>query len=419
MAMWPEPRTLLRRLFDAAVAAADPSRVVPGHLPVPPNGRLLVLGAGKAAAAMARAVEEAWPGPLSGLVVTRDGYAVPTRRIDVVEAAHPVPDQRGADAAARILALARTATADDLVLCLISGGASALLALPIAGVTLAEKRDITSQLLRRGAAIAEVNCVRKHLSAIKGGRLAQACAPAEVVTLMISDVVGDDPAVIASGPTVADPTTSADALKVLERYRIAAGRAVMDGLASGQWETPKRLVGRITTKIIARPRDSLTAAQALAREMGLSCVNLGDRFEGSAAEIARAHAEHARAIRDERSAFRSPCVLISGGEATVTVSGSGIGGPNTEFALALARELKGEPGIYAVAADTDGTDSNGDHAGAIVTPDTLARARVRGLDPAAAQEANDTAGFFGALGDLVSPGPTFTNVNDFRAVLVL
>ncbi|MDX2143581.1 MAG: glycerate kinase [Rhodospirillaceae bacterium] len=417
-----EPRQVLRQLFDAAVTAARPHTVVPVHLPahfpVGPKGRLIVLGAGKAAAAMAQAVEAHWDAPLSGLVVTRDGYGVPTRAIDVVEAAHPIPDARGVAAAQRVLDLARSATADDLVLCLLSGGASALLALPAPGLSLDEKRRITSHLLQRGAAIAEINCVRKHLSAIKGGRLAQACAPAEVISLIISDVVGDDPAVIASGPTTPDSSTCADALAVLTRYGVEISAAVRDNLATGRWETPKRLDGRVTNRIIARPRDSLAAAAKVARDLGLACVNLGDGFEGTAAEIAKAHAEHARAIVHGRSAFKPPCVLLSGGEAVVTVTGRGVGGPNTEFALALALELRGAPGIHAIACDTDGTDGNGDHAGAVVTPETLARARAAGIDPAAAQSANDTATLFQAIGDLVSPGPTFTNVNDFRAVLV-
>ena len=409
-----EPRALLRRLLDAAIESAQPAHCLPPHLPEPPAGRSVVVGAGKAAAAMARAVEDHWDGALEGLVVTRYGHSVPTRAIDVVEAAHPVPDAGGRAAAARILAEAEALGADDLALCLISGGGSALLTLPAPGIALADKQAVTGALLRSGAAIGEINCVRKHLSAIKGGRLGAACQPARVVSLLISDVPGDDPAVIGSGPTVPDPTTFADARAVLRKYGIDEPAAVIRHLEQGREETPKqgdpRLAGA-EARIVATPAMALAAAADAARKAGYAPVVLGDALEGEARVLARDHAALALAAAPGT-------VLLSGGEATVTVTGSGRGGPNAEYALALALALDGAPGIFAIACDSDGIDGTEDNAGALVTPDTGARARAAGEDAAARLAANDAYAFFAALGDLVMTGPTLTNVNDFRAILV-
>ena len=409
-----DPRLLLRRLLDAALASARPAQCVPPHLPEPPAGRTVVVGAGKAAATMAQAVEDHWSGPLEGLVVTRYGHRVPTERIEVVEAAHPVPDAGGREAAARILSLAEGLSAEDLALCLISGGGSALLTLPAKGIELTDKQAMTGALLRSGAAIGEINCVRKHLSAIKGGRLGAACHPARVVSLLISDVPGDDPAVIGSGPTVPDPTTFADALAVLTKYVIAEPAAVIQHLQRGEEETPKEGDPRLAdaeTRIVATPAMALAAAAEAAREAGYEPVILGDALEGEARALAR---KHARLARDAAPGM----VLLSGGEATVTVTGEGRGGPNAEYALALALALDGAPGIFATACDTDGIDGTEDNAGALVTPDTIARAHEAGEDAAARLAANDAYGFFARLGDLVMTGPTLTNVNDFRAILV-
>ena len=410
-----DPRVLLRRLLDAALASAQPAQCLPSHLSEPPAGRTVVVGAGKAAATMARAVEDHWAAPLEGLVVTRYGHRVPTRAIEVVEAAHPVPDAGGREAASRILALAEGLGADDLALCLISGGGSALLTLPAPGIALADKQAVTGALLRSGAAIDEINCVRKHLSAIKGGRLGAACHPARVVSLLISDVPGDDPAVIGSGPTVPDPTTFADALAVLQKYGIAEPAAVIRHLERGAEETPKEGDPRLAaaeTRMVATPAMALAAAAEAARAAGYEPAILGDALEGEARELAR---EHAGIARDAAPGT----VLLSGGEATVTVTGEGRGGPNTEYALALASALGGAPGIFAIACDTDGIDGTEDNAGALVTPDTLTRARAAGEDATARLAANDAYGFFAGIGDLVMTGPTLTNVNDFRAILVL
>jgi len=415
------PRDLLRRLFEAALGAADPARCVPPHLPAAPKGRTLVVGAGKAAAKMARAVEDHWSGPLTGLVVTRYGHGVPCARIEVVEAAHPVPDAAGQQAAARILAMVQGLSTDDLVLCLISGGGSALLALPAPGLTLDDKRAVNRALLKSGANIAEMNCVRKHLSAIKGGRLAAAAAPARVVSLLISDVPGDDPAVIASGPTVADPTTFADAAAVLEKYRISEPAAAIVRLREAKDETPKpgdpRLT-RVETTIIARPQDALEAAAAVARQAGITPVILGDSIEGEAREVALVHAGIARQVRRHGQPARVPAVLLSGGETTVTVRGQGRGGRNAEFLLALAVALNGESGIHAVAGDTDGIDGTEDNAGALLGPSSLTRGLAAGIDAKRMLADNDGYGFFAALGDLIVTGPTRTNVNDFRAILI-
>lgn len=409
------PSKLLRGLFDTAVAAVQPGPGMSGFFPPRPAGRLIVLGAGKAAGAMAAAVERHY-GAVEGLVIVPEGYARPCTSIEVIEASHPVPDARGAEAAARILRLAEGAGAGDLVLCLISGGASALMALPAPGVTLADKRALTQALLKSGATINEINCVRKHLSAIKGGRLAQAAAPARVVSLVVSDVVGDDPAVIASGPTVADPTTCADALAVLSRYRIAVPPQIQSLLASGVLETPKSISGT-ELHMVATPKHAFAAVADEARALGFGVHDLGDACEGEARTAAQEHATLALAIAAGHGPVAAPCVILSGGEFTVTVAGQGRGGPNTEFALALALALGGNSQIWALAGDTDGRDGNAGAAGALVTPDILQRAR--NLDPAAALLRNDSASIFKALGDLLDPGPTCTNVNDFRAILVL
>ncbi|MCL2384322.1 MAG: glycerate kinase [Alphaproteobacteria bacterium] len=416
-----DPRSLLRGLFDAAVDAALPAKCLPAHLPPPPRGRTLVIGAGKASGAMAKAVEDHWKGPLEGLVVTRYGHAVPCKKIEIVEAAHPVPDAAGLAAAERILERVKGLSADDLVLCLISGGGSALLALPAEGLTLEDKQAINKALLRSGATIQEMNCVRKHLSAIKGGRLAAAAAPAKVVALLISDVPGDDPSVIASGPTVADPTTSADALAILEKYKIPIPDAVRAHLAKPQSETIKpgdpRLAG-VENITIATPQMSLEAAAQLARDYGLTPLILANDIEGEARDVALVHAAIARQAYHFGQPAIPPCVLLSGGETTVTLRGSGRGGRNVEFLLALIIALDGHPGIYALAGDTDGVDGSEHNAGAVTDPSSLARAEKASLLPKAMLADNDCYALFEAIGDLVITGPTLTNVNDFRAIII-
>ena len=414
---WP----LLLDMFRAAVDAALPARVLPRHLPQPPTGRTIVIGAGKAGGSMAKAVEDHWPGPLEGLVVTRYGHALPCRRIEVVEASHPVPDEAGRQAAERILRLVQSLTRDDLVLCLISGGGSALMALPALGIAFADKQTVNKALLKSGATIAEINCVRKHLSAIKGGRLAAAAAPARVVTLMISDVPGDDPSVIASGPTVADATTREDALSVIDKYGIDGGPAVRAWLARPESETPKPndpRLSRVENIVIARPQDALEAAAAVARRAGYMPLILGNAIEGEAREVALVHAGIARQCAGFAQPAAPPCVLLSGGETTVTVHGKGRGGRNAEFLLALAVALQGHPGIHAIACDTDGIDGTEDNAGALLGPDTLRRAAERRISAKARLADNDGYGFFAAVDDLVITGPTFTNVNDFRAIAI-
>ncbi|HMR30307.1 MAG TPA: glycerate kinase [Geminicoccaceae bacterium] len=418
-----DPRSLLRAMLDAAIAAALPERILPPYLPEPPAGRTIVLGAGKASAEMARVVEQHWRGPLEGLVVTRYGHAVPCRNIEIVEASHPVPDAAGRDAARRILELAGKAGPDDLVLCLISGGGSALLALPAEGLTLEDKQAVNKALLASGADIHQMNVVRKHLSAIKGGRLAAAAWPADLVSLLISDVPGDQPSSIASGPTVPDPSTFADALAILARFGIDPPPAVRAHLERGAEETPKpgdpRLADNVTT-IIARPQASLEAAAEVARKAGVTPLILGDSLEGEAREMGRVMAGIARQVVTHGQPLAAPCVLLSGGETTVTVRAKGgRGGRNTEFLLGLADQLHGLPGTWAIAGDTDGIDGSEANAGAVVTPDTLERARAAGLGAAGHLARNDAWSFFDGLGDLVSTGPTLTNVNDFRAVLVL
>jgi len=429
------PREFLEHLYRAAVHRALPLHNTAAFLPAPPRGRTVVLGAGKAGGAMAQAVEALWPAdaPLSGLVVTRYGHTPPrpaglASRIEVVEASHPVPDAAGLEAAQRILALAHGLTADDLVLCLISGGGSALLTLPAEGLTLEDKQRINRELLNSGANIIEMNCVRKHLSRIKGGRLAAACAPARVVTLTISDVPGDDPSVIASGPTVPDATSCADAVAILQRYRIEVPGAIMSLLEQGALETPKpgdaAFAGQ-EVHMIATPQQSLEAAAAQARLAGLTAYILSDEMEGESREVGKVHAALARAVARSGQPFAKPCVILSGGETTVTVrkqpegTPRGRGGRAGEFCLGLAQALQGQEGVWALAADTDGIDGMEDNAGAFVAPDTLRRAAASGLKPDRHLDRNDAYGFFSSIGDLVVTGPTHTNVNDFRAVLVL
>lgn len=412
-----EKRALLRRLFEAAVARAQPALCLPPHLPAPPKGRAIVIGAGKAAGAMAATLEDHWSGPLSGLVVTRYGHGAETRRIEVIEAAHPVPDAAGVEAAKRIRAAVEGLGADDLVLCLLSGGGSALLAAPAPGLTLDDKRAVTRALLKAGADIREINTVRKHLSAIKGGRLAAAAYPATVLTLAISDVPGDEPSTIASGPTVADPSSFADARAVLAKYGITPPQAVADVLAAAKEETPKlgdRRLSRSDFVMIATPQAALDAAGRIAAAAGYEVRQLGDAIEGEARDVGRAQADMAlKAKREGR-----PIAIISGGETTVTVTGNGRGGRNQEFLLGLTAALDGASGIHAIACDTDGIDGVEEAAGAVAGPDSLARARRIGRDAAADLANNDANAFFATLGDLIITGPTRTNVNDFRAILI-
>jgi glycerate 2-kinase len=420
------PGEFLRALFDAALAAADPSRALIGHIPAAVPGRTVLAGAGKAAAAMACGFEALWPGSLEGLVLTRYGHAAPCHRVEILEAGHPVPDDAGERAARRILTLAQGLGPDDQLVFLASGGGSALLTLPAAGLTLADKQAVTRSLLRSGATIGEINTVRKHLSAIKGGRLAAAAAPARIVTLAISDVPGDDPAVIASGPTAPDATTFADARAVLAKYGIVEPAAVINHLAAAANETPKPgdpIFKRARFELIASPQDSLKAAAAEALRRNVTPILLSDRIEGEARDVALVHAAIARQLRAGEfrvgdRAIALPAVLLSGGETTITVRGSGRGGRNVEFLLALTMALDGAKGISALACDTDGIDGTEDNAGAISYPDSVARAAASGIRASTALADNDGYGFFAALGDLVVTGPTLTNVNDFRAILV-
>jgi glycerate 2-kinase len=421
------PRDFLEQLYRTAIAAAHPDNCLRAHLPAPPpSGRLIVLAAGKAAGSMTEVAERHYHGStasdrIDGVAVTRHGYGRPTRQIAVIEAGHPVPDAAGLAAAERALSFASSAVGDDLVLVLLSGGASANWIAPVAELTLAEKQALTRALLRSGASIGEINSVRKHLSRIKGGRLARHAHPARVVTLAISDVPGDDPAVIGSGPTVPDPTTLADARAVLERYRIELPANVLRALGDPANETPKPgdpIFAAGEFRLVARPADALRAAEASAHAAGYTCALLGENLEGEARDVAQAHARLARNLQSQ--GLRA--VILSGGELTVTIRGHGRGGPNQEYALALALALGGAPGIAALAADTDGTDGGAgepdDPAGAVIDATTLSRARALGLDPALFLADNDSTGFFTRLGDLVISGPTFTNVNDFRAILV-
>ena len=415
------PRELLGRMFAAAVEAAQPAHCIAPWLPEPPRGRTIVIGAGKASAAMAQALERHWPARLEGMVVTRYGYAVPCERIRIVEAAHPVPDAAGLDAARRMLELVQGLGEDDLVICLVSGGGSSLLPLPGEGVTLEDKQAINRALLASGASITEMNCVRRHLSAIKGGRLAAACHPARVLNLLISDVPGDNPMDIASGPTVADPTTCADALEIVQRYGIALPPAARQLLESGRGETVKPgdpRIARVVTQLVASPQMALEAAAQVAREAGFTPLILGDSIEGEARDVAKVMAGIALQVRRHGQPAAAPCVLLSGGETTVTLRGGGRGGRNVEFLLALALAMGDAPGIHALAADTDGVDGAEEVAGAFLTPDTLARAWALGMPPRRSLDDNDAHTFFGALGDALVTGPTLTNVNDFRAILI-
>jgi glycerate 2-kinase len=415
------PRALLQAMFEAAIAAAQPARCLPPHLPQRPAGRLIVIGAGKASAAMARAVEDHWSGELSGLVVTRYGYAVSCKHIEIVEAAHPVPDAASVAAARRMLDIVRGLRPEDVVLCLISGGGSSLLVAPLEGLTLEDKQKVNRALLKSGASIGEMNCVRRHLSAVKGGRLAAACHPAKVLTLLISDVPGDQPMDIASGPTVPDPTTCDDALAIVRRYGAELPASALRVLESGRGESVKPgdpLLAGSETRFVATPQMALEAAAAVAREARWPAHILGDSIEGEARDVGKVIAGIALQVARHRQPFEPPCILLSGGETTVTVRGGGRGGRNVEFLLSLAIALDGVAGVHALAGDTDGVDGLEEIAGAYVAPDSLKRAWAKGIKPRDRLADNDGHGFFEALGDSVTTGPTLTNVNDFRAVLI-
>jgi len=421
-------RSILNDLFRTAVAAVHPASCLPKHLPPPPpKGRLMVLAAGKGAGSMTEVAERHYldagfpAARLDGIAVTRHGYGRPTKKVPVIEAGHPIPDAAGLAAAEKTLRLAQSCTADDVVLALMSGGASANWIAPAAGITLAEKQAVTRALLRCGANIGEINTVRKHLSRIKGGRLAANAAPARVVTLAISDVPGDDPAVIGSGPTVPDPTTLREARDIVTRYGLELPEAITRALNDPENESPKpadKTFAATEFHLIARPQDAFDAAMKQVAALGYECIMLGDRIEGEASTVA---AEHAKLARDLKAKGRR-AVVLSGGELTVTIRGKGHGGPNQEYALALATHLDGISGIAALAGDTDGTDGGtgrpDDPAGAYVDATTAQRARANGLDPAAFLLDNDSTTFFARVGDLLMPGPTYTNVNDFRAILI-
>jgi glycerate 2-kinase len=412
---------LMKKMFDAAVNAALPEHIMASFMPVPPKGRTIVIGAGKASAAMAQVFEKLYPHPLHGIVITRYGHAVPCQRIEIVEAAHPVPDEVGIKAAARILELVQGLTADDLVVALISGGGSSLLCLPVDGVSMHEKREVNLALLKSGAPISEMNCVRKHLSKIKGGQLAKAAWPAKLVTLVISDVPGDDLSAVASGPTVADPTSFKQAREIIEKYKIAVPASVTQFLNAAENETPKPSDSLfIDTQVhcIASPQKSLEAAAAVARSAGYTPIILGDAIEGEAKEVAIVMAGIALQAQRFGQPAKPPCAIISGGETTVTVKGNGAGGRNVEFLLALALKVNGAEKIHALAADTDGIDGAREVAGAVITPTTLLRARSFGIDPWACLTNNDAHNFFEKIDDQIITGPTLTNVNDFRVILV-
>ena len=416
------PQDLLKSMFDAAIEAAQPVHCIPKFLPETPRGRLVVIGAGKASAAMAKVFEDHWPGPFTGLVVTRYGYKVPCERIEILEAAHPVPDEAGLQASKRILETVSGLTPDDTVLFLISGGGSALLTLPFEGISLADKQAVNRELLRSGANICEMNVIRRHLSSIKGGRLAAACHPARVVNLLISDVPGDNPIDIASGPTVPDPTTCEDALALVKRYGMNLPASAMDVLTSGRGESVKpgdpRLV-RVETHLITTPQIALEAAARVARAAGVTPHIMGDSIEGEARDVGKVMAGLARQVATRQQPFTPPCVLLSGGETTVTLRGDGRGGRNVEFLLSLGVSLDGLAGVHALAGDTDGVDGVEEIAGGYLAPDSLQRAWGKGIRPKDALANNDGHGFFSALGDSVITGPTLTNVNDFRAILIL
>ena len=415
------PKELLQQMFAAAVEAAQPVHCIPKFLPEPPKGRLIVIGAGKASAAMAKAFEDSWPGELSGVVLTRYGYQIPCQRIEILEASHPVPDAAGLSASRRILQTVQGLSADDTVVCLISGGGSALLTLPFDGISLEEKQAVNRELLRSGANICEMNTIRRHLSSIKGGRLAAACYPARVVNLLISDVPGDNPGDIASGPTVADATTCADALALVKRYGMSLPASAMAVLESGRGESVKPgdpRLSKVETHLITAPQIALEAAAQVARKAGITPYILGDAIEGEARDVGKVMAGLARQVAMRQQPFTPPCVLLSGGETTVTVRGQGRGGRNVEFLLSLAVSLDGLPGVCALAGDTDGVDGQEEIAGAYLFPDSLSRAWAKGIRPKDALANNDGHGFFEALGDSLITGPTLTNVNDFRAILI-
>ena len=421
--MTTDPASLMRTMFEAAIASAQPQLCIPPHLPKPGEvqGRLIVIGAGKASAAMARAVEDHWPGPLSGLVVTRYGYRVPCSRIDIVEAAHPVPDQAGMDAATRMLQRVEGLSADDVVLCLISGGGSALLPLPLPGISLQDKQEVNRALLACGATISEMNTVRRHLSAIKGGRLAAACHPARVINLLLSDVPGDRPLDIASGPTVPDPSTCDDALEIVRRHGIALPAPVLQVLTSGSGESIKPTDPRmssIDTRMIATPGQALEAAARVAQQQGYTPYILGDAIEGEARDVGKVLAAMALQVAHRGQPFARPCALLSGGETTVTLRGQGRGGRNVECLLSFAIATQGDSRIRALMGDTDGVDGIEEIAGAIMGPHTLKDAFAKDISPRSRLDANDGHGFFQALGDSVITGPTLTNVNDFRVILI-
>ena len=417
------PRQFLNDLYATAVEAVSAQKCMPAYLPKQSGtGRTLVSGAGKGAAAMAKVVEDTWPGKVEGLSVTRYGHGADCKQIEVVEAAHPVPDEAGRQAAGRMLELVKGLTEDDLVLCLITGGGSALLSLPGEGISLEQKQALNKALLKSGATISEMNCVRKHLSSIKGGRLGLACAPARVITLLISDVPGDDPGVIASGPTLPDPTTCAESLAILKKYKIEIPDNILQHLESGAGETPKPGDARFARNehhVIATAQHALEAAATKARAAGITPYILSNDLEGESRDVGLVHAALAKQVAKYGQPFAKPCVILSGGETTVTVRGKGRGGRNAEFLLSLAVALNGAPDIYALACDTDGIDGSEDNAGAIYQPDSIVRATAAGHNAKAMLENNDGYGFFSALDDLIVSGPTRTNVNDFRAILIL
>ena len=415
------PRELLTRLFEAAIEAAQPVHCLPHFLPEAPRGHLLVIGIGKASASMAKAFEDHWPGPFTGLALTRYGYQLPCERFEVIEAAHPVPDEAGLRASRRIMAMVGGLSADDTVLFLISGGGSALLTLPYEGISLADKQAVNRELLRSGPNICEMNVIRRHLSAIKGGRLAAACHPARVISLLISDVPGDSPVDIASGPTVADPTPCEEALALVKRYGMNLPASAMAVLESGRGESVKPgdvRLARAETHLITTPQIALEAAAQVARAAGITPYILGDSIEGEARDVGKVMAGLARQVAMRQQPFTPPCVLLSGGETTVTLRGKGRGGRNVEFLLSLGISLDGLEGVYALAGDTDGVDGVEEIAGAYLAPDSLQRAWAKGIPPKDALANNDGHGFFSALGDSIVTGPTLTNVNDFRAILI-
>lgn len=416
-----EASAFLKGLFETAVATAHPTTCLAKHLPADKTGKALVIGAGKASAAMAEAFEAHWQGPIRGLVVTRYDHGAKTDKIQVIEAAHPVPDEEGTLAAKATLELIASAEADETIFCLLSGGGSSLLSMPCAEISLSQKQAVNKQLLKSGASIDEINCVRKHLSAIKGGRLAAACHDKTLITLAISDVPGDAPDVIASGPTVTDPTTREQALSVLERYAIEVPSNIQEWLLSSASETPKPGSESALHRyeIIATPKDSLLAAAEAVKHAGLNALVLGDTLEGESSEVAKVHAAIATFIAQNDLPAAKPCVILSGGETTVTVKGSGRGGRNAEFLLSLFNELKGHPSIYAIACDTDGIDGTEDNAGAYFAPDNYPKSLEQGLNCEAYLANNDGYSFFEQLGTLLKSGPTRTNVNDFRAILIL